>query len=113
MIFSILKTYKDVKKGTADPTGFGRDLALDVLKVPLMIFTISGIFALVVLFLLGWTEVLSGPFGFFRFVFFLLLIPFGILQLIFWKLFNKAKKLLKQAKKKVDERMNTIDVEVK
>lgn len=112
MIFTIIKTYKDVKKGVNDPTGFGQDFALDVLKAPLILFTFAGLFGLALFFILGWTELLSGPFGFFRFVFFLLLLPFTILEIVFWSLFNKLKKVIQKVKNRVDERMNTIDVEV-
>ncbi|MBP7846402.1 MAG: hypothetical protein KA007_03095 [Candidatus Pacebacteria bacterium] len=113
MIFGIIKTYKDVRRGVNDPTGLGQDIALDVLKAPLILFTIAGIAGLVLFFILGWTELLSGPFGFFKFVFFLLLIPFTILEIVFWSLFNKLKKVIQNAKNRVDERINTIDVEVK
>jgi hypothetical protein len=113
MIFGILKTYKDVRRGVNDPTGLGQDIALDVLKAPLILFTIVGIAGLVPFFILGWTELLSGPFGFFKFVFFLLLIPFTILEVVFWSLFNRFKKILQKAKNRVDEHMNTIDVEAR
>lgn len=113
MIFSAFKTYKDIKKGVASPTGLGQEMLLDVIKVPLVIFTIGGIVALALFFILGWTELLSGPYGFFKFVFWFLLIPFSILQLVFWKLFSKAKTLVQKAKNRVDEELNTIKVEPK
>ena len=113
MIFGILKTYKDVRKGMNDPTGLGQDIALDVLKAPLILFTIAGIAGLVLFFILGWTELLSGPFGFFKFLFWFLAIPFVILEIIFWKLFSSFKRLVQRAKNRVDERVNAIDVEVK
>ncbi len=113
MIFGVIKTYKDVRKGVNDPTGLGQDIALDVLKAPLILFTFAGLFGLVLFFILGWTELLSGPFGFFKFVFFLLLIPFTILEIVFWSLFNRFKKILQKAKNRVDESVNTIDVEVR
>ncbi len=113
MIFAAFKTYKDIKKGIASPTGFGQEALLDVIKVPLVIFTIGGIVALALFFILGWTELLSGPYLFFKFVFWFLLIPFSILQLVFWKLFSKAKTLVQKAKNRVDEEINTIRVEPK
>ncbi|MEZ4103544.1 MAG: hypothetical protein R3B55_03285 [Candidatus Paceibacterota bacterium] len=113
MIFGILKTYKDVKKGTADPTGFGQDILLGVLKAPIIIFTVSGILGLAVFFVLGWTDFLSGPFGFFRVVFWILFIPFFFLEILFWKLYSKAKSLIQKAKNRVDEEVNTIKVEPK
>jgi len=113
MIFTAFKTYKDVKNGVANPTGFGQDALLEVVKIPLVLFTVGGVLALALFFILGWTEVLSGPFGFFRFLFFFLLIPFGVLQLVFWKLFSSFKKLVQKAKNRVDDEVNTIKVEAK
>lgn len=113
MIFAAFKTYKDIKKGIASPTGLGQEMLLDVLKAPLIVFTVVGIGALTLFFIFGWTDLLSGPYGFFKFVFWFLLIPFSILELVFWKLFSKAKALVQKAKDRVDEEMNTINVEPK
>jgi hypothetical protein len=113
MIFAAFKTYRDVKNGVANPTGFGQDAILEVVKIPLIIFTVGGVLALALFFILGWTELLSGPFGFFRFLFWFLLIPFTVLQIFFWKLFSGFKKLVQRAKNRVDEEVNTIRVEVK
>ncbi len=113
MIFTIIKTYRDVKSGVKDPTGFGKDALLEIIKIPLLVFTVGGVLALVLFFILGWTDLLSGPFGFFKFVFWFLFIPFFILEIVFWKIYSKAKALVQKAKNRVDERMNTIDVEVR
>ncbi len=113
MIFGIIKKYKDIKNGAKDPAGFGQGVALDFVKIPLTIFTITGVVSLGLLFLLGFTEVLTGPFSFFRFLFWFLLVPFVLLEVFFWSLFRKFKKLIQKAKNRVDERVNTIDVEVK
>ncbi len=102
-----------MKKGVKDPTGLGKEMALDVLKIPLVIFTIVGIGALALFYILGWTELLSGPYLFFKFVFWFSLIPFSILQIFFWKLFKSFKKLVQKAKNRIDEEVNTIKVEPK
>ena len=113
MIFTIIKTYKDVKNGVKDPTGFGQDALLEMIKIPLVIFTVGGILALGLFFVLGWTEILGGPFGFFKFVFWFLAIPFVILEIVFWKIYSKAKALIQKAKNRVDQEINTIRVEPK
>ena len=41
-MFGIFKTIMDVKKGVRDPGGLGKELALDIIKVPLLLFTILG-----------------------------------------------------------------------
>lgn len=113
MIFTIIKTYKDVKNGVKDPTGFGQDALLEMIKIPLVIFTVGGILALALFFALGWTETLGGPFGFFKFVFWFLAIPFVVLEIVFWKIYSKAKSLIQKAKNRVDEEVNTIKVDVR
>ncbi len=113
MIFTLIKTYREVKNGVKDPTGFGKDALLETIKIPLLVFTVGGILALALFFILGWTELLSGPFGFFKFLFWFLAIPFVILEIIFWKLFSSFKRLVQRAKNRVDESVNAIDVEVK
>ncbi len=113
MIFGVFKTYKDIKKGTADPTGFGRGMLLGVIKAPLILFTIIGLGALAVCFIFGWTSLLFGPSGFFRFLFFVLLIPFSIFSVIFWSIYSKLKKLTQRAKERADEEFGIIDADVK
>ena len=113
MIFAIFKTYRDVKKGVANPTGLGQEALLEVLSVPLFIFTIGGGLFIVFLGLLGWSELLGGPFGFFKFLCVFLGVPFLILTLIFWSLFSRVKKLVRRAKERVDEEIKTIKVEPK
>jgi hypothetical protein len=112
MIFGIFKTYRDIKKGTADPTGFGRGMLLGVVKAPLMLFTLIGLGALAICFIFGWTGLLFGPFGFFRFLFFIILIPFSIFGVIFWSIYSKLKKLTQRAKERMDEEINIISAEI-
>ncbi|MCC7469668.1 MAG: hypothetical protein IT284_00805 [Bacteroidetes bacterium] len=112
MIFAIFKTYKDIKRGTADPAGFGQEMLLDVFKVPLILFTIIGSVVLILLFILGWTNILLNSLGIFKVLFFLIFIPFLILEIIFWSIFGRIKKLTGKAKEKVNERLKAIDAEI-
>lgn len=113
MIFAIFKTYKDVKNGVKDPTGFGQDALLEIIKAPLILFTILGGIFIVLFFVLGFTEIILNSLGFFRFLFWFSLVPFLILELIFWSLYGNVKKMVGNVKSRVDEEINTIKVEPK
>jgi O-antigen/teichoic acid export membrane protein len=102
-MFGIFKTISDVRKGVKDPTSFGEELAIDVVKGPILVFTIIGVLFLLLMFMLGYTEVFGHPYGFFKVVFWLLAIPFFIIDLTLWSVFRAYKALVKSAKKKVDD----------
>ncbi len=108
-MFGIFKTILDVRKGVKDPTGLGQELALDVFRAPVLVFTIVGILFLALMFFLGYTEVFGHSYGFFKVVFWILTIPFVIIDLILWSVFRAYKSLLRSAKKKVDD-SKVIDV---
>lgn len=108
-MFGIFKTIRDVKKGVKDPTGLGEELALDVFRAPILVFTIIGILFLALMFLLGFTSLFGHPYGFFKIVFWILTIPFVIIDLTLWSIFRAYKNLVRSAKKKVDE-SKVIDV---
>lgn len=105
MIFRVIQLYKNVQEGTADPTGFGRDQLMDIVKGFFIPFLVIGFLMLVLFALLGFTEVLGvGPFGFFRVVFWLGLVAFSLWVLISWVVISIAKRFLGRAKKVVDDR---------
>jgi len=110
MIFAIIKTYRDARRGVKDPTGFGRDLALDAIKAPLMLFTIVSILGLILFFILGYTDLIINSVWFFRFLFVVGLLIFLPIFFISWTLFSKIKALTEKAKKKVDERVFEAEV---
>ncbi len=109
-MFGILKTYKDMKKGVRDPGGLGKELALDIIKVPLLLFTILGGLFLVFMFILAFTSSLGGPYLFFKIVFILLTIPYILFQLIAWPIYRKLEGLAERAKSKINSKI--IDGEV-
>lgn len=113
MIFSSFKTYRDIKSGIANPTDFGKEALLGIVKTPLLIFTVAGFVVLALFFILGWTELLTKPLGFFRVVFVLVLIPFSILQIIIWRLFKGLKRVIGKSKKTTEQQTEIIDVEIK
>lgn len=111
-MFGIFKAYRNVKKGVRDPGGLGQELALDVIRTPLVVLTVIGVLFFVALFILAFTGVLGGPFGFFKIVFWVLVVPFALFELIVWYIFGKIRKLTDMAKRKVNERMNIVDGEI-
>lgn len=110
-MFGILKTYKDMKKGVRDPGGLGKELALDIIKVPLLLFTILGGMFLVFMFILAFTASLGGPYLFFKIVFILLTIPYALFQLIAWPIYRKLERLAEGAKNKINEKIVDGEVE--
>lgn len=111
-MFGVFKTYSDVKKGIKNPTAFGQDMALDVLKGPLVVFTfLTGVF-FAALFIVGFTGLLGGPYVFFKVVFWLFLIPAGIIGLIVWTLFGRIKRALDIAGRKMTQKGDIITAEV-
>ncbi len=108
-MFGIFKTILDVRKGIKNPTGLGEELALDVFRAPILVFSIVGILFLALMFLLGFTGVFGHPYGFFKVVFWILFIPFVIIDLTLWSVFRAYKNLVRSAKKKVDD-SKVIDV---
>ena len=91
-MFGIFKVYSDAKKGVRDPAGFGKELALDLIKAPLI------------------TALIGGPYLFFKIIFWLLLIPFGLFEIIGWSVYRKLEKLAERAKQKINEKI--IDAEI-
>lgn len=107
MILKVLKIRKTMKELKEDPSklageevgGFFIGMILGPALIPFLI--------LILLFILGFTGLIGGPFGLFKFLFFLFLIPsIGVFLILF-----KAYKIIKGgAKKAVD---NTLKVESK
>lgn len=104
-MFGIFKVYSDAKKGVKDPAGLGKELALDLIKGPLVLFTFLGAVFLAIMFTVGFTGLLGGPYIFFKVVFILLLIPFTIFELIGWSVYRKLERLAERAKQKVNEKI--------
>lgn len=104
-MFGIFKIYNDTKKGVKDPAGLGKDLALDLIKGPLILFTFLGAGFLAMMFTVGFTGLLGGPYLFFKVVFWLLLIPFTIFELIGWSVYIKLERLTEKVKQKVNQKI--------
>ena len=109
-MFGIFKVYSDAKKGVRDPAGFGKELALDLIKAPLILFTFLGAVFLTIMAVLGFTGLIGGPYLFFKIIFWLLLIPFALFEIIGWSVYRKLEKLAERAKQKINEKI--IDAEI-
>lgn len=111
-MFGIWKTYRDVKKGVADPAMLGQELALDVIKGPLVLFTfLSGIF-FAALFILAFTQLFGGPYVGFKIVFWLLFLPALFIGATIWMFFGKLRRMLDAAREKLKKDKTIIDAEV-
>lgn len=104
-MFQILKLFSDAKKGIKDPGGLGKEVALDIIKIPLLVFTLGGGLFLALMAVLGFSTFIGGPYLFFKVVFILLLIPYVIFQLIGWTLYKKIESVVEKARQKVNEKI--------
>lgn len=111
-MFGIFKTYRDVKKGIKDPMLLGQDLALDVVKDPLLVFTIIGVIFFAGLFILAFTGLLGGPFLFFKILFWVLFVPALLLTSIVWIVIGRVSKALDRARAKMKEKSIITEAEV-
>jgi hypothetical protein len=102
-MFGIFKTISDVRKGIHDPAGLGQELALDVVRAPIIIFTAIGILFLGLMFILGFTSVFNHPHVFFKVMFWILGIAFALIELVLWSLFGVFKRVVEAAKQKVKD----------
>jgi ABC-type tungstate transport system substrate-binding protein len=104
MIFRVIRVYKNVQNGTSDPTGFGCDQLMDMVKGFFIPFLIIGLLVLVLFALLGFSGILGiGPLGFFRVVFWLGLVVFSSWSLISWVVISIARNFLTKMKKVTDD----------
>lgn len=109
-MFGIFKTISDVKKGIHDPAGLGQEMALDVIRAPIIIFTIIGILFLALMFILGFTNVFGHPYLFFKVIFWVMGIAFALIELALWSLFGVFKRMVQSAKKGISNK-NVISAE--
>ncbi len=106
MILGIFKTYKDIKRGIKDPAALGQDMALDIIKGPLILFTIASVIFFAALFVLAYTGALGGPYLGFKIVFWLLFLPALFVEAIAWMLISNISKMMDRAR----EKMNKTDI---
>lgn len=110
-MFGIYKTYRNVKKGIKDPALLGQDLALDIVKDPLLIFTIIGIIFFAGLFILAFTGLLGGPFLGFKILFWVLFLPALLAFSVAWMFLGKITKMLDKAREDL-KKPNIMDAEI-
>ncbi len=110
MIFRFVKIYKNVKEGTKNPTGFAHDEALGLLRGAIVPVTAIGAVAVVIFFLLGFSEFWFGPSGFFKVVSIICSIAWFMWFVITQIVLMVAKNILKKAKQHIDAKVFEHDV---
>ncbi len=109
MIFRIISIAFKGNKFRQDPKGFLGEEADGFLNSMFILpFIVPSLF-IIFFFILGFTSLLSGPYGFFKFVFFITFIPF----VIFASIIFRALKTIKRANKKVINETIVVKAEVK
>lgn len=108
----IFRTISIVFKGNQfrkDPSGFLQDETKGFLNGLVFLPMIIPAFFVILFFILGYTDLFTGPYGFFKFVFWVSFIPFVIILAII----VKAMRIIKGASKKVIEDTIHVKAEVK
>jgi uncharacterized membrane protein len=107
MIFKIFRAGQIYRGLKADPTGFGKDEALGLIRGIIIPFMILGAILIILFGIVGYSDwLLIGPFGFFRFLFIVGLILYLIFTAILYTILKSIKKVLDKAKTRVDASMN-------
>lgn len=83
MILKMFKTLKDIREVRRDPSQFVGEQSRDIVRGVLLVWKLLGLCVLGVLFMFGFTHVLSGPYGWVRALFFVWFIVFAITLFIF------------------------------
>ncbi len=107
MIFKIFKIRNMIREGTENPSQFASSEAGNFFVSMFVMPILSAVLLLGGLFILGYTTLLGGPYGFFKFMFVLSLICIASFFFILRKLY----KVVKQSTKTVVN--ETIKVESK
>ncbi len=92
-----------IKEGRRDPGGLAGDETKDVLIGLLLIPALGILLWLALMFILGFTTLLGGPMGFFKFIFILSLIGTVVLGTIVRKLLGLVRRGTKQVVDKTIE----------
>ena len=110
-MFGIFKTYRDVKKGVKDPGGLAQEMALDVVKGPLLVFTILASIFFIGLFIVSFTGLIGGPL-FLKIIFWILFLPTLLILSVAWMFLGKIKKTMDSARCKMGQNSDIITAEV-
>jgi len=97
MIFRVLQIRKMIREGKEDPGKFAGGQAGDLFMGLLLMPIISAVLLLGGLFILGYTPLLGGPFGFFKFFFWLSIFCVFFFFMILRKVYKMIKNTTKSA----------------
>src|SRR3989338_7171609 len=87
---------REIRKGINNPGEFLAEQSLDFLKGFLIVGSLIGIFVLAGVGVFGFTSWLGGPYKFFQVLFWILFIPFVLIEIFLISIFRKIKKVLKR-----------------
>lgn len=109
MIIQIVKIAFKGKQFRNNPANFMQDEANGFLNgLVFLPFFVSGLFV-ILFFILGFTTLLTGPYGFFKFIFFITFIPF----ILFLYIVLKTLKIIKRMNKNILNETIKVKAEVK
>lgn len=115
MIFKIFQLRQQMKQGQEifnDPAGAAKGAAKGIIWGYLINFIITTVLIYGGLFVLGFTELLGGPYGFFKVLFIILAIPLAMTLIMGISFYRNIKKGLSGTKKSTRSSGDVIDVEV-
>lgn len=112
-MFGIWKTYRDVKKGVADPAALGQELAIDVIKAPLVLFTFIAAVFFGALGTAAWGGLVGGPYLGLKIIFWLMFVPTLSVGAMLWMFVGKLERMMDRARAKLKKDTNIIDAEIK
>lgn len=95
MIFKIFQMQRMIREGKENPSNFASNQAGDLFKGIFVMPVISALIFFGIFFVLGYTTLLGGPYGFFKFLFVLTLIGIVFFVLILRKLYRAIKQTTK------------------
>lgn len=115
MIFGAFKMYRDVKKGTADPTGFAFEQVKEPLLIMALIPVIVFIVILILLGILGFTDLIihaSGVARAFFWIFIVIGVLFGLpallIGLFVGKVLKKGENLIRPHATRIQTKVETV-----
>jgi len=111
-MFGIWKTYKDAKKGVADPAALGQELAIDVIKAPLVLFSFIAAVFFGALGAAAWSGLVGGPYLGLKIIFWLMFVPTLSVGAMLWMLVGKLERMMDMARRKMVTKNKVVDAEV-
>lgn len=101
MLFKIFRIKKMITQGMRDPGGLAGEEAAGALTALLILPGIGALIWLALMFILGFTPLLGGPFGFFKFVFVVSFIGVLGIGIVLYKIIRAAGRFARKTTERV------------